>query len=119
MLGHKLISEEQFTAFNCALETSSQSLSVNRAKFVREVYCSMEKDFDLVGVTGIEDKLQDEVVSTIQDLKLANIKVWMLTGDKKETAINLGHSAGLLNTMNQPIDLCDNSDPRDVTTLIG
>ena len=78
----------------------------------------MEKDFDLVGVTGIEDKLQDDVVSTIHDLKLANIKVWMLTGDKKETAINLGHSAGLLNSMNQPIDLCDNSDPRDVTTLV-
>ena len=118
VLGYKSISNEQYTAFNNALETSSQSL-VNRAKFVREVYCSMEKDFELVGVTGIEDKLQDDVVSTILDLKSANIKVWMLTGDKKETAINLGHSAGLLTSQNVQLDLCDNSDPRDVTTLIS
>ena len=119
VLGYKTISEEQYTAFNDALETSSQSLRLNRAKFIREVYCSMEKDFQLIGVTGIEDKLQDEVVQTIQDLKTAKIKVWMLTGDKKETAINLGHSAGLLTHDSPQIDLCDNSDPRDVTTLIG
>ena len=122
VLGHKIISEEQYTAFKNALDTSHQSMSqvkVNRAKFIREVYCSMEKDFDLIGITGIEDKLQDEVVSTIQDLKTAGIKVWMLTGDKKETAINLGHSAGLLSNKSSYIDLCDNSDPRDVTTLIS
>ena len=56
----------------------------------------MEQELDLVGVTGIEDRLQEEVVQTIQDLRVARIKVWMLTGDKKETAINLGYSAGLL-----------------------
>ena len=56
----------------------------------------MEQELNLVGVTGIEDRLQEEVVQTIQDLRVARIKVWMLTGDKKETAINLGYSAGLL-----------------------
>ena len=45
--------------------------------------------------------------------------MWMLTGDKKETAINLGYSAQLLTPGRTLIDLCDNSDPRDVTTLIG
>ena len=48
----------------------------------------------MVGATGIEDKLQEDVPETIHDLKKAGIKVWMLTGDKKETAINSGHSAG-------------------------
>ena len=67
-----------------------------RAKFVREVYTGMERELTLVGVTGIEDRLQEEVVETIKDLRTARIKVWMLTGDKKETAINLGYSAGLL-----------------------
>ena len=56
----------------------------------------MERELSLVGVTGIEDRLQEEVVETIKDLRTARIKVWMLTGDKKETAINLGYSAGLL-----------------------
>ena len=120
VLGYKIISEDQLSAFKHALATSSKNLvNTNRAKFIREVYCSMEKDFQLVGITGIEDKLQDEVVSTIEDLKTAGIKVWMLTGDKKETAINLGHSAGLLSNKSSYIDLCDNSDPRDVTTLIA
>ena len=63
---------------------------------MREVYTGMEQELNLVGVTGIEDRLQEEVVQTIQDLRVARIKVWMLTGDKKETAINLGYSAGLL-----------------------
>ena len=51
----------------------------------------------LVGATAIEDKLQEEVPETIVALKEAGIKVWVLTGDKVETAINIGYSAGLLN----------------------
>ena len=50
----------------------------------------------LIGSTGIEDKLQKEVASTINFLKLAGIKVWVLTGDKVATAINIGKSAGLI-----------------------
>ena len=42
---------------------------------MREVYTSMETEFSLVGVTGIEDRLQDEVVETLADLRTANIKV--------------------------------------------
>jgi P-type E1-E2 ATPase len=50
----------------------------------------------LIGATAIEDKLQDNVKKTIENLRKANIKVWMLTGDKKETAINIGISCGLI-----------------------
>ncbi|PFH56082.1 hypothetical protein XA68_17086 [Ophiocordyceps unilateralis] len=52
-------------------------------------------DLELVGATAIEDKLQVGVAETIETLREANIKVWMLTGDKRETAINIGHAAGL------------------------
>lgn len=51
----------------------------------------------LVGSTAIEDKLQEDVAETIVAIKQAGIKVWVLTGDKVETAINIGNSAGLLN----------------------
>jgi phospholipid-transporting ATPase len=50
-----------------------------------------------VGSTAIEDKLQDEVADTIEFMKNAGIKVWVLTGDKIETAINIGISCKLLN----------------------
>lgn len=45
-----------------------------------------EKDIELLGITGLEDMLQDNVQTCIQQLRDAKIKVWMLTGDKGETA---------------------------------
>jgi len=56
----------------------------------------LEVEFDLIGSTAIEDKLQDEVGKTIYDIKKAGVQLWVLTGDKVETAINIGHSCQLL-----------------------
>lgn len=56
----------------------------------------IEKNLDLVGVTGVEDKLQDGVCEIISKTKSVNIKIWLLTGDKIETAINIGLSCKLL-----------------------
>lgn len=56
----------------------------------------LENDFDLVGSTAIEDKLQDDLTETISFIKKAGIKLWVLTGDKIETAINIGYSCELL-----------------------
>ena len=50
---------------------------------------------DLVGITGVEDKLQDEVAVTIESLRNGGVKIWMLTGDKVETAKCIAISAGL------------------------
>lgn len=47
---------------------------------------NFEKNFTLIGATAVLDKLQDNVPETIRDLIRANIKIWMLTGDKLETA---------------------------------
>ncbi|XP_061503845.1 phospholipid-transporting ATPase ID isoform X5 [Anopheles gambiae] len=60
------------------------------------IYEEIECDMQLVGVTAIEDKLQDGVPQTIANLQLAGIKIWVLTGDKQETAINIGYSCQLL-----------------------
>lgn len=73
----------------------------------------LEKEFTLVGSTAIEDKLQDGVGDTIQSLKDAGIKVWVLTGDKVETAINIGYSCKLLNNeMN--INIIDKKGSKEV-----
>lgn len=50
-----------------------------------------QTELDVVGATAIEDKLQDEVPATIADLGKAGVKLWVLTGDKMETAINIGY----------------------------
>ena len=57
-------------------------------------------------MTAIEDKLQDDVPNTIADLAKAGIKVWVLTGDKEETAINIGYSCRLLEPHMTLIKVC-------------
>ena len=53
-------------------------------------------ELDLVGISAIEDRLQDDVPETIADLLAADIHVWVLTGDKQETAINIGRSCRMI-----------------------
>ncbi|XP_023288917.1 phospholipid-transporting ATPase ID, partial [Orussus abietinus] len=68
----------------------------NRDDRLDAIYEEIEKDMTLLGATAIEDKLQDGVPQAIANLSLAGIKVWVLTGDKQETAINIGYSCQLL-----------------------
>lgn len=68
----------------------------------------------LIGSTAIEDRLQEDVPATIVNLKDIGIKVWVLTGDKIETAINIGYMAGLLDQSIIQIQV-DASDSARVT----
>lgn len=69
----------------------------DREKKMEEVQDIIEQNLTLVGATAIEDKLQDKVGETIEYLRKTGIKVWVLTGDKIETAINIGISCRLIN----------------------
>ncbi|KAI8270562.1 putative phospholipid-transporting ATPase [Colletotrichum sp. SAR11_239] len=64
----------------------------NRQQRIEDVSDLLEQSFDLVGASAVEDKLQKGVPETIEKLRQARIKIWMLTGDKRETAINIAHS---------------------------
>lgn len=55
----------------------------------------MEKDQFFIGITGVEDELQDNVKETIMTLRESGINIWMLTGDKLETAMCIGVSTSL------------------------
>ncbi|XP_055227110.1 phospholipid-transporting ATPase IK isoform X2 [Gorilla gorilla gorilla] len=68
----------------------------NRAQALQQVYNKMEQNLRLLGATAIEDRLQDGVPETIKCLKKSNIKIWVLTGDKQETAVNIGFACELL-----------------------
>ena len=70
----------------------------NREEQLEALASEIETQIELLGVTAIEDKLQEDVGGTIDRLRNAGIKVWMLTGDKLETAINIGLATSLLNT---------------------
>uniref|UniRef100_A0AAV2L6D2 Phospholipid-transporting ATPase n=1 Tax=Knipowitschia caucasica TaxID=637954 RepID=A0AAV2L6D2_KNICA len=68
----------------------------NRDDGLAALYEEIEQDLRLLGATAIEDKLQDGVPETISRLGLADIKIWVLTGDKQETAVNIGYSCRML-----------------------
>uniref|UniRef100_A0A182UCH3 P-type ATPase C-terminal domain-containing protein n=1 Tax=Anopheles melas TaxID=34690 RepID=A0A182UCH3_9DIPT len=70
----------------------------NRERKIRESFGLLERGLTLVGTTGIEDRLQEGVPETITSLLQAGIVIWVLTGDKAETAINIAYSAKLFNS---------------------
>ncbi|XP_061256289.1 phospholipid-transporting ATPase IC isoform X1 [Bos javanicus] len=94
-LCYKEIEEKEFEEWNKKFMAASIA-STNRDEALDKVYEEIEKDLILLGATAIEDKLQDGVPETISKLSKADIKIWVLTGDKKETAENIGFACELL-----------------------
>lgn len=66
----------------------------NRKTLVEEVQARIENSMELLGATAVEDALQDNVKDTLESLRYAGILVWVLTGDKIETALNIAKSCG-------------------------
>ncbi|NXX61981.1 AT8B3 ATPase, partial [Scopus umbretta] len=94
-LASKEVSEAEYCEWSRRHHEASVLLQ-DRARELDKLYEEMEQNLQLLGATAIEDKLQDGVPETIQLLKLGNIKVWVLTGDKQETAMNIGYACKLL-----------------------
>ncbi|KAJ2355406.1 phospholipid transporting ATPase, partial [Coemansia sp. RSA 2618] len=95
-LGYRILDEAEFAAWKRDYDHAMASLG-DRESEVEDVCDRIERGLQLIGGTAIEDKLQDGVPATIAQLALAGIKLWVLTGDKTETAINIGYSCNLLN----------------------
>ncbi|XKL65925.1 hypothetical protein PGB90_009345 [Kerria lacca] len=89
------ISEDKYTKWNILHHEASTALDARETK-LEEVANMIEIDLKLLGATAVEDKLQDKVPETINSLLKADINVWVLTGDKQETAINIGYSTQLI-----------------------
>jgi len=68
----------------------------NKQKLIDRLYDFIENNLILIGGTVVEDKLQDKVPETIKELRASGIKIWVLTGDKLDTAENIGYSCNLL-----------------------
>ncbi|SPO06961.1 related to ATPases [Cephalotrichum gorgonifer] len=94
LFAYRYVEEDDYRTWKKIYFEATTSL-VDRQERIEAAGELIEQKFDLAGATAIEDKLQEGVPETIDKLRRANIKVWMLTGDKRETAINIGHSARL------------------------
>ncbi|XP_068594421.1 phospholipid-transporting ATPase ID-like [Brachionichthys hirsutus] len=109
VLAHKDLDEEYFSQWQQRHHEASIELEGKEHK-LDQLYEEIEKDLLLLGATAIEDKLQDGVPQTIEQLSKADIKIWVLTGDKQETAETIGYSCNLLREdMNEVFIISGNS----------
>jgi phospholipid-translocating ATPase len=95
VFGYKHLTEEQFAAFDAQLRAAKLATE-GRADAIAAVQVSLERSLELVGLTGVEDRLQPNVQQSLEELRNAAIKVWMLTGDKVETAVCIARSTRLV-----------------------
>ncbi|ETW41588.1 hypothetical protein PFNF135_03998 [Plasmodium falciparum NF135/5.C10] len=99
-IAQRELSEESFAEWYHLYKEASLSIK-DREEKLESVAEYIENDLILQGITGIEDKLQEGVSSTIEDLRMAGIHIWMLTGDKIETAMNIGIAANLIDNYSE------------------
>ncbi|PHH70937.1 hypothetical protein CDD80_5648 [Ophiocordyceps camponoti-rufipedis] len=88
----RFVSDSEYRGWKKMYDEATTSLD-DRQQMIEQAGELIESGLELVGATAIEDKLQRGVPEAIDRLRRANIKIWMLTGDKRETAINIAHSA--------------------------
>uniref|UniRef100_A0A8V5HEY9 Phospholipid-transporting ATPase n=1 Tax=Melopsittacus undulatus TaxID=13146 RepID=A0A8V5HEY9_MELUD len=113
VVAYKNLDEEYFQDWIRRHHEASTALEGREDK-LSELYEEIEKDLMLLGATAIEDKLQDGVPQTIETLARASIKIWVLTGDKQETAMNISYSCNLLNDDMDDVFVIEGSTSDDV-----
>jgi P-type E1-E2 ATPase len=95
VIAYRDLSEPEYKKWSQHLETAATAIDDRETKLA-EVYTLIERQLSFLGITAIEDKLQEGVKETLNLLQEAGIKIWMLTGDKSETAIQIAIQSGLL-----------------------
>ncbi|CAM8884297.1 unnamed protein product [Rhodiola kirilowii] len=96
LLAYRVLSEEEYNEFSTKFIEAKNMVSGDRDTLIDGVAELIETDLILLGATAVEDKLQNGVPDCIDKLAQAGIKIWVLTGDKMETAINIGYACSLL-----------------------
>lgn len=109
LFSYKWIPEEDYNNWELKYHSAKTSLT-NRAEQIATIGEEIELDLHLLGATAIEDKLQEGVPDAIDKIRRAGIKMWMLTGDKRETAISIGYSCKLIHDYSSVVILRHNDD---------
>eukprot|EP00618_Florenciella_parvula_P035688 CAMPEP_0119475430 /NCGR_PEP_ID=MMETSP1344-20130328/6318_1 /TAXON_ID=236787 /ORGANISM="Florenciella parvula, Strain CCMP2471" /LENGTH=1265 /DNA_ID=CAMNT_0007508957 /DNA_START=65 /DNA_END=3862 /DNA_ORIENTATION=- len=110
VLGEKILTQAEAESWTAEWHAACSS-TTDRSHLMDLAAAKIEFGVTVVGCTAIEDRLQDDVPQTIADLRVAGVKVWVLTGDKMETAINIGYSCRLLTPDMSKIVIRAEQDP--------
>ncbi|KAK4089232.1 hypothetical protein Purlil1_6221 [Purpureocillium lilacinum] len=120
LYAYRYVDEDWYASWKELYRKAETSL-VDRQRLIEESGDQIEQKFELAGATAIEDKLQEGVPETIDKLRRANIKIWMITGDKRETAINIGHSARLCKPFSElyVLDVTEGNLQESMTAILN
>ncbi|KAE9585927.1 hypothetical protein Lal_00010005 [Lupinus albus] len=95
-LGYRKLDEQEYSDWNNEFQKAKTAVGPDREAILERLSDIIERELILVGATAVEDKLQKGVPQCIDKLAQAGLKIWVLTGDKLETAINIGFACSLL-----------------------
>lgn len=115
--GWRLVSDDEWNDFRDRLQQASVELH-NREQKVKEVGATIEKDLIVLGAIAIEDELQANVPETMSYLSQMGIKLWVLTGDKHETAVSIAKSTNVITPDCRVFELLTN-DPSDCQEVLS
>lgn len=122
VVGRKRLTEERWSSFENDYHQAKIRVESRNQAMAKVVDEYLERDLELLGLTGVEDKLQDGVKATLELLRNAGVKIWMLTGDKIETATCIGISSKLVarnQYIHQVAKLQGREQVRDMLDFLG
>ena len=102
----RILTKEELRQYNKLLLDAYNDINSRDIK-INEAFSIIESGLTLVGSTGIEDRLQEKCGETLETLRKAGIKVWVLTGDKRETALNISKSCKHFSNDMILLNLCE------------
>ncbi|KAG0459971.1 hypothetical protein HPP92_023099 [Vanilla planifolia] len=96
VVAYRVLSEQEFSVWHDEFLNASNIVSANREEMLELAAEKIERDLILLGATAVEDRLQKGVPDCVDKLAQAGIRIWVVTGDKLETAVNIGIASHLL-----------------------
>ncbi|XP_020805217.1 probable phospholipid-transporting ATPase IF [Drosophila serrata] len=112
-VARRILTEEELATFEAEYRNANIQLS-NRSELIAKCYEAVEMDLDLLGATALEDALQENVGETLEALQRAGLKIWVLTGDKVETAFNIGLACRHIPPGSKPHFIVDLTEPSEL-----
>ena len=100
----KKIKKEEKEALDRSIQQINDSIHESRINSLA-LYSKFEENLEILGITAVDDKLNESVPGTIKEIREAGIKIWILTGDKIETTKSIALSCGLLKKSTTQVNL--------------
>lgn len=118
VMGKKILPQKTYDEWKTRFDKVNTSNDLDKEDQLNILYDELEYGFNYIGSSAIEDLLQDKVPETIADLMSANIRLWVLTGDKQETAIEIGKSCNLINEQEMELVIMSSQNKEEFVKIL-